>query len=170
MIAHTARKDMIVPNTDKLHRVLGAPSRYRHSAIGHLMLADAATAIDFYKVAFGAEEIFRIADPSGTIIHGEMKIGQSVFMLGDVDDRFREPRSAGGTTVGIHIYVEDVDQLFAKASMAGVTVLQEPQNMFYGDRMTMLQDPFAHIWVFLQPLERLEPLEFVERANKLFKS
>jgi PhnB protein len=133
------------------------------------MLADAPAAIDFYKTAFGAEEIFRIADPSGTIIHSEVRIGQSIVMLGDVDERFREPQSAGGTTVGIHIYVDDVDLMFARALRAGATVLQEPQDMFYGDRMTMLQDPFGHIWVFLQPLEQLEPVEIVERANKLFK-
>lgn len=143
-------------------------SRYRHSAIPHLMLADAAAAIDFYSTAFGADEIFRIQDPAGTVIHCEIAIGQSVVMLGDVDERFCEPRSAGGTTVGIHLYVDSVDRVFERAVSAGATVLEKPQDMFYGDRVTMIRDPFGHIWVFLQPLEQLDPSEILTRANGLF--
>jgi PhnB protein len=150
------------------HSPASAPERYRFAAIPHLMIAHAAEAIEFYEAGFGASEIFRVADPVGKIIHSEMVIQNSVFMVGDCDDQFSEPLASGGTTVGVHIYVDNVDALAGQAEAAGASILHGPQDMFYGDRMVMLKDPYGHIWVFLQHMQDLSPDEIVEAANTLF--
>ncbi|GAA4867467.1 hypothetical protein GCM10023203_15010 [Actinomycetospora straminea] len=120
----------------------------------------------FYREAFGAEELFTIDAPDGTVIHAEMAIGSSVFMLGDAEAPFAPP-GPGGSTVGLHVYVQDVDDLAARAARAGAEVLQEPTDMFYGDRSVMLRDPFGHVWVFLAHQEDLSTDEIVARGRAL---
>ena len=128
------------------------PAHYQYAAIPHIMIDGAAAAMEFYGNAFGAEELMRIARPDGRILHAEMRIGGSVVMMGDVEKPFVSPQVAGGTTVGLHIYVEDVDALHDRAVVAGVTSMQPPTDMFHGDRTTILRDPFGHMWVFLTHL------------------
>ena len=120
------------------------PDRYRYSVIPHVMVRGAAEAIEFYKKAFGAEETFRVALPDGKIIHSEIQIGESVVMLGDADSPFSDPKATGGSSVGLHVYVKDVNTLFAWAISAGATEIQPLQDMFYGDRTAMLEDPKTH--------------------------
>jgi PhnB protein len=141
------------------------PERYRYAVVPHLMVDGADEAIRFYQRAFGATELFRIDDGDGGIIHAELQIGSSTFMIGDRSEGFGEPRAAGGTTVGLHVYVESVDATFRQALEAGATEVQPVQDMFYGDRTAMLADPFGHVWVLLEHVEDLTPDEIVARAH-----
>ena len=144
------------------------PERYHSAVIPHIMVDGASDAIEFYAQAYGATELFRITSPKGKIIHAEMRIGQSVFMIGDPDGSFRDAKSLGASSVGLHVYIDDVDTLFSKATNAGARILQPVQTMFYGDRTTMLEDPYGHVWVFLTHQEDLTPEEIVERAKAAF--
>jgi PhnB protein len=146
------------------------PARYRYSAIPHLMVDGAVAAIEFYGVAFGAEELFRIARPDGRVLHAEVSIGSTVFMVGDVEPPFTAPTQVGGSTVGLHVFVDDVDLLGDQAVAAGAELLQEPTDMFYGDRTIMLKDPYGHLWVFLTHLENIPVAEIVRRGTELLES
>ncbi|MEU8076341.1 VOC family protein [Catellatospora citrea] len=149
------------------------PDRYRYAVIPHIMVDDAAAAIDFYERAFGAHEDIRIDAPGGGILHAEITIGRSVLMLGDasVDEAeagsFAAPTSlGGGTTVTLHVYVPDVDSLAAQAEAAGAEILQRPKDMFHGDRTVILKDPAGHIWVFLTHLEDVSEEELHRRLSR----
>jgi len=146
------------------------PDRYRYAAIAHVMVDGASDAIEFYKVAFGARELFRIADPNGKIIHAEVSIGQSVVMVGDAEQPFQSPKALGGSSVAIHAYVEDVDAFSTKAIGSGAKEIQPLQDMFYGARQTMLEDPYGHIWIFLSHTEDLSPEEIVKRGQELLNN
>jgi PhnB protein len=146
------------------HRI---PDRYRNAVIPHVMVDGAAAAIAFYAEAFGAEELFRIAQPDGRILHAEIRIGDSLVMVGDADPPFGAPSGSSATTVGLHVYVEDVDGRVARAVEAGANLLQPVQDMFYGDRAGMLQDPYGHVWVFLTHQEELSTGEIQQRGEAL---
>ncbi|XVU22102.1 VOC family protein [Actinoplanes sp. CA-054009] len=141
------------------------PEHYRYAAIPHLMVDGAAAAIEFYAAAFAAEELMRIARPDGRILHAELRIGASVLMMGDVGKPFVSPNAAGGTTVGLHVYVEDVDALHDRAVAAGAASMQPPTDMFHGDRTAMLRDPFGHMWVFLTHLHDMPIDDLVARGE-----
>jgi PhnB protein len=145
------------------------PDRYRTAAVPHLMVENAPGAIGFYTRAFGAEELFRITHPDGRVLHAELTIGGSVVMVGDAADGFTTPSKAGAT-VGVHVFVDDVDALCAEAVTAGATVLQPATDMFYGARTVMLEDPYGHVWVFLTPLEDVPIEEIVRRGTHLLAS
>ncbi|GAA1025333.1 MULTISPECIES: VOC family protein [Amycolatopsis] len=140
------------------------PDRYRNAAIAHVMVDGAAAAIQFYAQAFGAEELFRIARPDGRIMHAEIIIEGSVVMVGDAEGLFKAPGQLGGSTVGLHIFVENVDALGARAADAGAELLQPPTDMFYGARTVMLRDPFGHVWVLLHQQEDVPPAEIARRG------
>ncbi|WP_217229215.1 VOC family protein [Streptomyces anulatus] len=145
------------------------PETYRNAVVAHIMVDGAANAIDFYTRAFGAEELFRLDGPDGRIMHAEVKIQGSTIMLGDADGPlFSAPTAVGGTTVGLHVFVADVDALARQATAAGAELLQPPADQFHGDRTTMLKDPYGHVWVFLTHLEDLTPDEVARRARELF--
>lgn len=145
------------------------PEHYRHSVIAHVMVDGAHAAIDFYGRAFGAEELFRIDGPEGRVVHAEVGIEGSVFMLGDAEGPlFGGPTVLGGTTVGLHVFVADVDALTGRAVAAGAELLSPPADQFHGDRTAMLRDPFGHVWVFLTHLEDLTPEEITRRARGVF--
>lgn len=114
----------------------------------YLVCAGASDAIAFYKKAFGAIEQMRVPGPDGRLIHAAIQIGDSVVML---NDEFPEmdalgPKSRGGASVTIHLFVADVDAAFARAVKAGATVKMPLQDMFWGDRYGSLEDPFGHSW------------------------
>jgi PhnB protein len=136
-----------------------------HSVTPYLIVAGAARAIDFYKQAFGARERMRLTDPSGNVGHAELTIGDSAVMLADEypDMGFRGPQAFGGSPVGIHLYVADVDALFAQALAAGATTLQPVQDKFYGDRSGTLRDPFGHLWTLSTHKEDVSPEEIARR-------
>lgn len=142
-----------------------------HSVTPYLSIKGAAQAIEFYKRAFNATELFRLVAPSGDIGHAEIKIGDSPVMLADPceEGAFRNPQTLGGSSVGLHVYVEDVDTLFARAVDAGAKAVRPVQDQFYGDRTGTLEDPFGHIWFLATHKEELTPEEINRRAEALYK-
>ncbi|MET8209828.1 VOC family protein [Streptomyces sp. NPDC005373] len=145
------------------------PETYRNAVVAHIMIDGAAAAIDFYAEAFGAVELFRIDGPAGRVVHAEVGVAGSTIMLGDAEGPvFRAPTATGGTTVGLRVFVDDVDTLAERAVAAGAELLQPPANQFHGDRTAILRDPFGHVWVFLTHLEDLTPEEVARRARDLF--
>ncbi|MCX5408972.1 VOC family protein [Streptomyces sp. NBC_00335] len=130
------------------------PERYRTAVVPHIMVADAVGALDFYARAFGAVEEFRLDAPGGGVIHAEIRVGGAVLMLGDTaGGGFTAPTALGGTSVALHVFVADVDDLVRTAAAAGAEVLQEPADQFHGDRTAHLRDPYGHTWIFLTHLE-----------------
>ena len=119
-----------------------------HSVTPYLIIKGASAAIDFYKKAFGATELFRMPDRGGKgLAHAEIKIGDSPIMLADEQPQmYRSPQSLGGTPVSLMIYVEDVDTVFPRAVAAGAKVVKPIADQFYGDRSGTLHDPFGHLW------------------------
>lgn len=142
-----------------------------HSITPYLMIKGASEAIEFYKRAFGATEIFRLSHPNGQIGHAEIKIGDSSVMLADPCEQgaFRTPQSLGGSSVALHVYVEDVDAQFAQAVSAGAKAVKPVFDQFYGDRTGTLQDPFGHIWFLATHKEDIAPEEISRRAEALFQ-
>lgn len=118
------------------------------------MVSDAEAAIAFYTAAFGAVEEFRLAHPRGGVMHAEIRIGESVLMLGDVSEGpFSAPGALNGTSVALHVFVPDVDELAGRAVAAGGELIQAPVDQFHGDRTAILRDPSGHLWVFLTHLK-----------------
>jgi PhnB protein len=119
-----------------------------HSVTPYLIIKGAADALEFYKKAFGATELFRMAQPDGRIGHAEIKIGDSPIMLADEYSEmgYRSPQSLNGSPVSIMLYVEDVDSVFKQAIAAGAQQQRPVEDKFYGDRSGTLVDPFGHIW------------------------
>lgn len=114
-----------------------------------LTVREAAKAIEFYKKAFDAHEIFRFPSPDGkTIMHAEIKIGDSIVMLNDEFPQMNciSPQTIGGTGSMIHLYVEDADSVFNKAVSSGAKILMPMMDMFWGDRYGTIEDPFGHRW------------------------
>jgi PhnB protein len=119
-----------------------------HSVTPHLVCAGAAKAIEFYKQAFGAEESARLPGPDGRIMHADVKIGDSHVMLVDEMPEWGAlgPKSLKGSPVTIHLYVDDVDAVVARAVKAGAKVTMPVADQFWGDRYGKLEDPFGHHW------------------------
>ncbi len=138
-----------------------------HSVTPHLIIKDAAAAIEFYKKAFGATELFRMDQPNGKVAHAEIKIGDSPIMIADEypDLGYRSPATLGGTPVSIMIYVDDVDTIFEQALAAGGEQQKAVQDQFYGDRSGTLKDPFGHIWHVATHVEDVTPEEMDKRAR-----
>jgi uncharacterized glyoxalase superfamily protein PhnB len=135
----------------------------------YLRVHDTAEAIDFYGRAFGATELFRMAEPSGRIGHAEIKIGSATLMLSDEypEHGIRGPRSLGGTTFAIHLHVADVDSAFERAVAAGATVVRPLKDQFYGERSGTVRDPFGHEWLLGGHLESMTPEEMQRRYTAL---
>src|SRR3954469_10647672 len=135
-----------------------------HSLTPYLVIDGAVDAMEYYKKAFGATELFRM-EHEGKIGHAEMKIGDSPFMLGDEQPQrgFKGPKSFGGTPVSLMIYVDDVDTTFKQAIDAGGVEVRPVQDQFYGDRSGMLTDPFGHVWNVATHKEDVSPEEMDKR-------
>lgn len=140
-----------------------------HSVIPYLIIDGAASALEFYKEAFGAVEIMRMPDPSGRIAHAEIKIGDAHVMIADEHPEMgqRGPKSIGGTPVGIMIYVEDVDARYNAAVAGGATAIRPLENQFYGDRSGMVIDPFGHMWMLATHFEDVTPEEMDRRMKAM---
>ena len=138
-----------------------------HTVTPYLVVRNAAQAIDFYKRALGAEELFRMDGPQGKIVHARLKIGDSVIMLSDEmpGSTCRSPQSLGGTPISIFLYVKDVDQVFQKAVAAGAKVNMPVTDMFWGDRYGQVTDPFGHAWSMATHKEDVAPEELRKRAE-----
>ena len=127
--------------------VKSIPEGY-HSITPYLAIAGAADAIAFYKKAFGATEVMRMAAPGGKVGHAEVEIGGSRIMVADEhpDMGFLSPKTIGGSPVGLHLYVADVDAVTSQAVAAGAKELRPVKDQFYGDRTGTIEDPFGHVW------------------------
>ncbi len=136
-----------------------------HSVTPYLIIKGASDAIEFYKRAFGATELFRMPQPDGKVGHAEIKIGDSPIMLADEHPEmgFSGPTTLGGTPVSIMIYVEDVDTIFNQAIAAGAEEQKPVQDQFYGDRSGTLKDPFGHVWHVATHVEDVSPEEMEKR-------
>ena len=143
------------------------PTGY-HTATPYLTLNDCARAIDFYKKAFGAQEVMRMEGPGGKIGHAEIKIGDSPIMLADEMPGAgnRAPKTLGGTTVGVFLYVNDVDSSYKQAVDAGAKADKPPADMFWGDRFGQLTDPFGHSWSMATHKEDVAPAEMRKRMQQ----
>lgn len=141
------------------------------AAIPYITCKHAAKAIEFYVKAFGAVEVMRMAAPDGKIGHAEIKIGDALVMISDEypEMQIQSPQSLGGTPVGIHVYVPDVDVLNQRAIAAGATVQRPIADQFYGDRSVTLGDPFGHRWFFATHKEDVSPEELQKRAAEAMK-
>jgi len=138
-----------------------------HSITPYLIVRGAAEAIEFYKKAFGATELFRFPAPGGRIGHAEIKIGDSPIMLADefAEMGYHGPQSLGGSPVSIMLYVDDVDTVFNRAVDAGASVKEALQDKFYGDRTATLTDPFGHRWHVSTHKEDVSMQEMERRAK-----
>lgn len=148
--------------------VKAIPEAY-HSITPYLVVTDAAKAMDFYKNVLNAQELLRVPGKDGKIMHAEIKIGDSVVMLADEmpNHDFKSPRSIGGSPISLLLYVENVDQVFARAKEAGAKVIRDLQNQFYGDRSATVEDPFGHIWNLSTHIEDVSPEEMDRRMKEL---
>ena len=138
-----------------------------HTVTPHLVCAGASDAIAFYKKAFGATEVMRLATPNGKLMHASIQIGDSFVML---NDEFPEmgalgPKSRRGTSVTIHLFVADADAAFARAVKAGATVKMPLADMFWGDRYGLLEDPSGHSWSIATHQRDLTHKEIKEAAR-----
>jgi PhnB protein len=140
-----------------------------HTATPYLTINDGVEALEFYKKAFGATEKYKLVMPDGRLGHAEIRIGDSIIMLGE---EFKEygctsPRTLGGTPVGIYLYVPDVDTFFKKALAAGATERKPVTDQFYGDRSGQLEDPYGHVWWVATHKEDLTPQEIESRMQEM---
>src|SRR5262245_2977360 len=143
------------------------PEGYR-TVTPYLVFDDAAAGIEFYKKAFGAKERMRMEAPGGKIGHAEIEIGDSLVMLSDAfpQSTTRPPHELGGTTAGVFLYVNDVDDVTQRAIDAGATVTMEVADQFWGDRFGSITDPFGHSWSIATHVEDLSSEEIAERAKE----
>ncbi|MCH7721645.1 MAG: VOC family protein [Planctomycetes bacterium] len=142
-----------------------------HSVNSHIVVQNAAEAIEFYKKAFGAEEIMRMPGPDGkSVMHAELKIGDSIVMICDEfpDMGAHSPKKIGGTPVTLHMYVNDADAVYDRAVKAGATATMPPQDMFWGDRYGKLTDPYGHNWSIATHMKDLTPEQIQEGAAAAF--
>ncbi|WP_210009179.1 VOC family protein [Aquirhabdus parva] len=140
-----------------------------HTITPHLVCDGAADAIEFYKKAFNAVEVTRLAGPDNKLMHAMLRIGDSTIML---NDEFKDwgvlgPKAIGGTAVTIHLYVTDVDSAFAQAVDAGATVKMPVADMFWGDRYGVLIDPFGHSWSIATHKQDLTPEQIIEGMHQM---
>lgn len=143
------------------------PTGY-HSITPYLIIDGASAAIDFYKKAFGATELFRMPDESGKRIrHAELKIGDSPIMLADEfpEMGYRNPKALGGTPVSLMLYVEDVDKVIPRAVSNGAKIVQPIKDQFYGDRSGTIHDPFGHVWTVATHIKDVSSEELMAQMS-----
>ncbi len=140
-----------------------------HSVTPHLVVKDAAAAIEFYKKALGATELLRMPGPEGKIAHAEVKIGDSIIFLMDEQpkDSMKSPQTLGASHAGLYLYVKDVDALFRRALEAGAKEFQPVQDMFWGDRVGKFTDPSGYLWGVATHKEDVTPEQIEERLSAL---
>jgi PhnB protein len=138
----------------------------------YLIVRGATRAIDFYKRAFGAKELFRLTEPSGKVGHAELEIGGCRLMLADEYPDFGalSPPSVGGSPVALHLLVEDVDRVAQEAVDLGATVLRNVKDEFHGYRAGMIADPFGHRWHLATRIEAVSPEEMQRRWTAMFEA
>lgn len=142
-----------------------------HSVTPYLIVDDGPRALEFYKRAFGAVELFRLDMPDGRLGHAEFTVGDSHIMLAEEFPEMEAlaPKSIGGTAVSLMVYTEDADAMFARALEAGAVALRPVADQFYGDRAGMLRDPFGHKWSIATHIEDVSAAELERRTQAMFR-
>ena len=137
-----------------------------HTITPQLVVKGVAEAIDWYTKALGANELLRnLAQDGKSIMHSELLLGDSrFFVVDEFPGSMASPASLGGTSITLHLYVQDVDVLFGRAVAAGATVLMPVADQFWGDRYGILKDPFGHRWSIASRIEDLSPKALQARA------
>ena len=140
-----------------------------HEVFAYLCVNNAVEAIAFYETAFGATEKFRLVEPGGRIGHAELDFDGATVMLADEFPEIgvKSPPSIGGSPVTIYLQVDDADAVVGRAAQAGATIEMPPTDMFYGERMAVLQDPFGHRWNIGHTIEDVSPDEMQRRYNEM---
>jgi PhnB protein len=123
----------------------------------YLLYEDVDAAVDFLVINFGFGERVRMAGPDGRAVHAEVSLGDGVVMMGNPGPDYQNPAHRGGATQLVYVYVDDVDAHFSAASSAGVHILQEPADQFYGDRTYAAEDPEGHQWTFSTHVRDVSP-------------
>jgi PhnB protein len=146
------------------------PPKGYAEAMAYLRIGNAAAAIDFYAAAFGARERYRLMMPDGRIGHAQLEFGETCVMLAS---EFPEmgivgPKTLGGTTVTMSLYVANADDVVDRAVKAGATLKRPVQDEFYGDRSGQVEDPFGHVWMIQTRLEDVSPKKMQKRLDALF--
>jgi PhnB protein len=140
--------------------------------VPHLVVDDAAAAIDFYVKAFGATEYIRMPGPDGKLIHASVEINVTMVMLNDDfpemnGGKSMTPTSLGGTPVTLHLqFADDVDARFKQAVDAGATVVAELEDQFWGDRYGVVRDPFGHHWSLAQTVREVDMAEVAKSMGQ----
>ncbi len=134
-----------------------------HNVTPYFVVQGAAKLIDFLKQAFDAKEIFRMAQPDGTIRHAEVRIGDSTVMMGEAGGQFK------AMPAQMYLYVNDADATYKRALQAGATSVSEPADQFYGDRNGTVRDPAGNIWCIATHIEDVSPGETAKRAEAMMK-
>ena len=142
-----------------------------HELFAYLHVNDAARAITFYEKAFGAKEKFRLTEPSGRIGHAELDFGGATLMLADEFPEYniRGPQAIGGTSVSIHIHVDNADEVIRRAVHEGAEIEREPKDEFYGERSGCVRDPFGHRWNIGHSIEQVSTEEMQRRYTEILK-
>jgi PhnB protein len=145
-----------------------------HTVTPYITVKGASDAIAFYKKAFGAEELVRMPMPGGRVGHAELRIGDSRIMLADEmpemgDSTTKSPRTLGGATAGLCLYLADCDAVYKRAVDAGATAKRPLANQFYGDRSGVVEDPFGQLWTIATHIEDVPPDEMKRRMDALPK-
>jgi PhnB protein len=142
-----------------------------HELFPYLRVKDAGRAIEFYKRAFGATEKFRLTEPSGRIGHCELLFGSTTLMLSEEypEYGFLGPQSIGGTSISIHLHLDDADAAIERAVAAGATVVRPASDAFYGERSGTVRDPFGHEWMLGHSIEDVTPEEMQRRYDELMR-
>jgi uncharacterized glyoxalase superfamily protein PhnB len=140
-----------------------------HTVTAHLILDEAASTIDWYKKALGAEELSRSLGPDGKVMHAEIKVGDTILMVNDAMMGGKGPKALGGSPASLWVYVPDCDALFGRATAAGAQVVMPMADQFWGDRTGTVTDPSGYQWTIATRKEDLTPAELNQRAEEFFK-
>ena len=146
-----------------------SPAGTTASVIPYLVVKGAADALEFYKRAFGMEEVMRLASPEGdSVVHAELRYGNAAIYLADEFPQCQSPQALGGTPVTIHLHVTDIDSAYQRAIDAGAEAVMPPVDMFWGDRFGKLRCPYGHEWSMAQHLRDVSMEEMQEGLKQAF--
>ena len=139
-----------------------------HSITPSIVVSNSKEAIEFYKKAFDAKEIYQFPTPEGKTMHAMIQIGDSIIMMGDEFPQMgtRSPTTVGGTSTTIHLYVEDADKVYNQAIKAGATPTMPLMDAFWGDRYGMIVDPFGHSWGIATHQKDVSPEDMRKAAEE----
>lgn len=174
VLKRSANKKTAKPKKKKVSKtkkkVVSAVPKGYNTVTPYLIVNNANDAIEFYKKIFNAKEVLRMKQPEGQIRHAELKIGDAKIMLADehLSMGIRSPLSVGGTAVTILVYVKDVDSTIDRAMASGGRIIRPIENMFYGDRVGTIEDPFGHRWHVSTHIEDVTPAQMKKRAAEVF--